>query len=350
MRKKMPNGYWTYEKCFEAAKSCTSRTEFILRYATAYSYAKKNMWLDEFYSHMKLLGNRHKRCIYSYEFIEEKCVYVGLTYSISAREMYRNSNDRDQVTKYINKTGYEPIIKQLTDYVEVEIASKLEGEYLKQYETDGWKILNVAKTGGIGGNSLIWTKELCDIEAKKFNTRNDFRIKSISAYGSAWKNGWLNDICLHMVDGRVIWTKEKCMNEAKLYVNKKEFQRKSCGAYKSAIKNGWLNEISLHMNRPKRTTKWTFIKCSDIAIKCNNKKEFRIMSSGAYQSAMRNGWLDSICKHMDRLPYNVIYWTRENCENAAKECKTKIEFYNKFSGAYYRSRVNGWLNEFFENK
>ena len=88
-----------------------------------------------------------------------KCVYVGLTHNIIERQNGRDCHNTDQVTKHINLTGYIPIRKQLTDYIDVEIASKLEGEYVEKYKNDGWNILNVAKTGGIGGNTLIWIKE-----------------------------------------------------------------------------------------------------------------------------------------------------------------------------------------------
>ena len=46
----------------------------------SYSYriALKNEWLDDICSHMKVIGNLHKRCIYVFEF-SDKSVYVGLT-------------------------------------------------------------------------------------------------------------------------------------------------------------------------------------------------------------------------------------------------------------------------------
>lgn len=336
---------WTYEKCFEVAKLCANKGEFLKNYYTAYNTSRKNGWLDVMCAHMELKGSKYKRCIYSYEFIDEKCVYVGLTYSMSIREKYRNSSNKDSVRKYINKTGYQPIIKQLTEYVDVKIASKLEGEYVEKYRKDGWKILNVAKTGSIGGDTLKWNKTLCSIEAKKYGTRNEFRLKSAGAYGSASKRGWLDEICSHMINGKIIWNKEKCVNVAKLYSSKKEFQKKSYGAYKSALKNGWLNEITSHMARPKRNVVWTYDMCKNMASTYNNKKEFKFGSNGAYQSALRNGWLDEICCHMIKLPYNKIYWTKDMCKKAASECESKIEFSIKFSGAYYRSRANGWLNE-----
>ena len=61
--------------------------------------------------------------------------------------------------------------------IDVEKASKLEGEYLEKYKNNNWIILNIAKTGGIGGCTLYWTRERCINSAMKCETRNEFRKK-----------------------------------------------------------------------------------------------------------------------------------------------------------------------------
>jgi hypothetical protein len=43
-----------------------------------------------------------------------------------------------------------------------------------------------------------WTKNNCEEEALKYNTRKEFGIKSRSAYISVYRNKWLDDICSHM--------------------------------------------------------------------------------------------------------------------------------------------------------
>lgn len=42
-------------------------------------------------------------------------------------------------------------------------------------------------------------KDRCKAEAAKFNTRATFIKNSVSAYNSAYKHGWLDDICSHMI-------------------------------------------------------------------------------------------------------------------------------------------------------
>ena len=100
-----------------------------------------------------------------------------------------------------------------------------------------------------------WTKNRCKKEALKYNKRNEFSEKSSGAYMACLKNKWLNEVCTHM-KGKVqkpnnYWTIERCRDEAKKYISKSNFIKYSGSAYQSSRKNGWLNEICLHMLKTK---------------------------------------------------------------------------------------------------
>ena len=50
---------------------------------------------------------------------------------------------------------------------------------------------------------------------------------------------------------------------------------------------------------------WTYDKCSDEALKYNQRSIFAKKSTGAYLTAQRNKWLNYICIHMKRPnPWN----------------------------------------------
>jgi hypothetical protein len=152
--KKLPNGYWNNIKnCKQRALQYNTKTEFIKKSPHVYYISLKNKWLDEICQHMIPIGSKYKRCIYSYEFSDNH-VYVGLTYNLIKREYNRNSDEKDSVTIHIRKTGIIPIRKQLTNYISVNEAIKLEGDFLKKYILEGWIPLNRNKTGGIGGSSF----------------------------------------------------------------------------------------------------------------------------------------------------------------------------------------------------
>jgi len=43
-----------------------------------------------------------------------------------------------------------------------------------------------------------WTKEKCYIEALKYDTKNKFKVNSCDAYSFAYRNNFLDEICVHM--------------------------------------------------------------------------------------------------------------------------------------------------------
>lgn len=101
------------------------------------------------YEHMDVLGNRRYRMIYAYEFPDHS-VYVGLTFDYKKRDKEHKTQPSSTVKKYMKRTGLTPVHKPLTGYLPVKDAQRLEGEYVEKYRSDGWKILNIAKTGGAG--------------------------------------------------------------------------------------------------------------------------------------------------------------------------------------------------------
>jgi len=96
--------------------------------------------------------------------------------------------------------------------------------------------------------SGYWTKEKCAEEALKYESRKDFSNKSKSSYTISQRNGWLDDICYHMIKKpSYYWTKEKCAEEALKYKTRTEFKNNSYYAYKYSQINCWFDDICAHM-------------------------------------------------------------------------------------------------------
>ena len=232
---------WTYNKCEEEALKYSHRYQFQLN-SNAYSAAARNGWVDDICGHMKRTGNWYNRCVYVYEFSDNHA-YVGLTYDLNKRILSRKKNKNDAVIKHNNKNNIQPIIKQLTEYIDVNEAAILEIFYIEKYKNDGWIILNVARGGTVGNKPHKWDYETCKGVAKNFKTRNEFKKNNRSAYEAARLNKWLDEICGHMKYVIKPWTFEACKLEAMKYRNRTEFHDKACGAYHAACRNKWLNEI-----------------------------------------------------------------------------------------------------------
>jgi hypothetical protein len=228
------------ENCYKEALKYNNKTDFYKNSISAYNFSKKNGWLDEICSHMKKMGNWYNKCIYSYEFIDNS-VYVGLTYNIEQRQMRRDKDNNDAVTKHIKETKLIPIRKQLTDYVEVNSAIILEGKYVEYYKLSGWTILNRTKTGSIGNNINKWNYDNCQKEALKYNSRSDFQKNNSSSYLSACKNNWLDEICSHMIELKKpngYWNKKENYEEVCLKcINRTELRKKYCAVYRHLSKN-----------------------------------------------------------------------------------------------------------------
>ncbi|MFA5586339.1 MAG: GIY-YIG nuclease family protein [Saccharofermentanales bacterium] len=288
-----PKNYWTFEKCREEALKYKYKIDFIKNSNGAYSSALKHKWLDDICSHMEILGNLKFRLVYSYEF-DDNHVYVGLT----CNEKRRNNQHfkTGPVYEHFTRTKSKPIRKILTDgYIEVKESQRMEKYWLDDYLSKGWIILNRSKTGAIGTDKLIWTKDKCQIESLKYNNKMDFYKKSNGAYDSAYRNDWLNDICNHMLElkkEKNHWILDNCKKEALKYSNKNDFRKLSNGAYESARKNNWLNDICKHMEVLRKPNGyWTFEKCREESLKYKGVREFSDNSKSAFNVSYKNKWL-----------------------------------------------------------
>jgi len=240
-----PKNYWTLKNCRREALKYKNKKEFNKGSMSAYSIAYKNGWLDEICNHMVVLGNRIRRCIYSFEF-GDNYAYVGLTYNIKMRYNEHMNNLNSSVYKHLQKTNLTPKFIQLTDYMVSELATKEETVWKNKYISNGWNMLNKIKTGGLGGGTLKWDYDSCKEEALKYKTIKEFREGCASAYNSSIKHGWSEKICSHMI--KIIkpighWSiKENCRKEALKCKTRNEL-KKVRGAYNSSRKNGWLDEF-----------------------------------------------------------------------------------------------------------
>ena len=292
--KKIPDNYWNYDRCKEEFKKYDNCTELKNSNNSCKCYAVKKGWYKELSSHFVKKGHKYKRFIYSCEF-SDNSVYVGLTYNTTER--FRNHLKEGSVYNHIEKSGNTPKFKILTERpVEVSKAVELEEYYLLKYQNEGWKTLNRAKTGSIGGNNLMWTFEAIKNEALKYKSRSEFENNSLSAYNTALRKKWMDEVCQHMSELKKpsgYWKiYENCKVEALKYKSVSEFQSKASAAYKSARRNNWMPSLCTHMEKIKKPNGYyTKEKCLEIAKGCESKKELKFKNQTVYNKLYKNKWM-----------------------------------------------------------
>jgi len=198
--KRKPSNYWTKIRCQKEALKYKSKVEFKNKSTSSFQASRKNGWLEDICSHMSNLHIKKERLIYSYEF-HDNYVYVGLTCDPTTRKnkhFSKSKRNKSVVHKHFVEKCEKYTYKELTCFLTEDKAKIMEKKCLEDYVSKGWGILNISKTGSLGGSLIKWTKEKSFKEAKKYKRKCDFRKASGGAFNALYQNNWLNEACSHM--------------------------------------------------------------------------------------------------------------------------------------------------------
>lgn len=132
-------------------------------------------FLDKICSHMKVVGSKYKRLIYAIEFPQDNKVYIGLTGNTNTRFSSHKKESSNKYVRELIKKGRPYKMIELTEYIDVNIASKEEGRILEDYKRKGFIILNINKTGGIGGSKRVRNTKVLRSNIIKHKNFNDLK-------------------------------------------------------------------------------------------------------------------------------------------------------------------------------
>lgn len=293
-----PVGHWgNIDNARKEALKYNSRAEFQKGSISAYDAAWRKGFLDEICSHMTTVGGYNHRYVYEIADHNLKIVYVGLT--CNPDERWQHHKDTRRIIKYFDNAVKMEV---LTDLLPAKVAQVKEEELINSYRNRGYKVLNKAKGGALGGKREYYTEKNCAKIANRFTTYKDFRENEPLCYAAACRKGFIDKICLHMTDKRRGYysTKERCLEAALRYPNRSEFHRGAYAAWVFAKSNNWLDEICSHM--PSRT-QWSKELCRKDALTCITRAEYKNRFPSSYATAWKKGWLDEVCYHM-RKPWS----------------------------------------------
>ena len=195
---------WTKEECITEARKFSSRRVWA-KAGSSYGAAQRNGWLKECTEHMQYVVEHGKWTL-------EKCSAEASKFSDKASWKRSSPSSYGAARKH---------------------------DWLDQCCAHMFSLIEHGK----------WTLETCKADAARFSRRGEWAKASQSAYVVAHKNGWLKDCCAHMqiVVNRDKWTRETCQVDAAKYQTRGQWKRNSPTAYSKARRNGWSDEICRHM-------------------------------------------------------------------------------------------------------
>lgn len=269
------------EQCFIVAKQYNRRSIFAEQSPYEYGFLMRNQKLNEACSHMEIVGNKEHRLIYVYLFQinELKYAYVGLTYDLEKRHQVHCR--RGTVYKFsIEHNVNIPLPIKLTDYMDKNISSLKEGEFVELYKKKGYIILNKKETGGLGGNMRHKEYTLSDLKniASKYKNRTEWKREDYPSYYYASSRHIIDEVfttTTHTGPKRY-YTYDKVkeiISELPSEWSIKEFSIYNCSLYTIICRNKWYDLLE-HFKRNWRKTNLTIEDIKTTLNKCQSITEF----------------------------------------------------------------------------
>jgi hypothetical protein len=142
------------------------------------------------------------------------------------------------------------------------------------------------------------TKEVVTDAARKFSTRGAFARGDDSAYKRAIRNGWIDEVCAHMLRRQVTWTKDAVAEVAQKFGTRIAFEKGARAAHGAAVRHRWLDDVCAHMSSGYVGRDKDLIAAR--AKKFSTRNDFKFGDPFAYGAAQRGVWLREVCAHMER--------------------------------------------------
>lgn len=309
MHKRIVHGYWTEERILDSAKKFDQISKWSAAYPSAYGAARKKGLVQLATSHMTPIGNKKLRCVYIVKVVGSNLVYVGLTGDIKRR--FRDHLKTKRFAELAEKYGTDKIkCDQVSPYIPAQDAQTLEGETVRDCISNGYKLLNKVKTGGLGGTDIRWTDDAILAEALKYSVLKEWRDNSPGSYSAAVKKRMVRKVSSHqkrLLEER--WDKTAIMQNAIKFQHKIRWKEAFPGAVLAARRMGCYEKATAHMSPLSERDKWTKARIIEDAQKYKSKSQWHKKSSGAYEAALRNNLMETATKHMRNKKVHV--WTDE---------------------------------------
>jgi predicted GIY-YIG superfamily endonuclease len=301
-----PPGYWTKERVAAAAAPYLTRGAFQRGSNTAYVIAYRRGWLDDVCLHMSAAGSMKRRYVYRIRSDEAREVYIGITANPAKRYAAHASRRLRSTRRLLDSPHTFDVV---TGLITASEASRIEAELVAEHRLNGWRVLNVAKPGGLGGGETKWTAETLRAVAKDSSSRDDMRRRNHGAYVAASKMCLIDEIfsdhpnrglCSRRVESGT-WTIEALRAEAAKHATRRDFKMMASPAHTAASRAGVLDDIFEHhahagyLDGRKPRGYWRNMdNLRAEARRYATRRDFQSDNPGAYSIAWKLGVLDDL--------------------------------------------------------
>lgn len=325
-----------------------------------------------------------------------QCGYVTIV--ARSRKLLTQEEARKRISEKLSQLPYElvePFIYKGDRDTNVTLHCKIHDI---TWTTSWHQVIYVRSklSGGCSGCRVTYPKEVCHKAASQCQYRSEFAEKFEGEYMAALRNGWLDEICSHMIAvgnhyKRCIYAYEFPNIEGKNYVyvgltdhipqrdlvhgrkgavytfckkhnvvrpkpiqlteyiDKEEAKEQEGIELSKYIAKGWLP-----LNRVKTGSLgghlandgFTFEECKARGQRYSKRSEWKRKDYPTYYIASKRGWIDKILKQSERFGNaKQSYWTEERIAETASKYESRREFQKKEPSAYARAWKMGILDK-----
>ena len=278
--------YWTLEICIKESLKYKTRNEWKLKHPNSYSASLRNGWSNECCRHMV---SRYKPKGY---WTFERCKAEALKYSTRKEWEIQNISSYSVSRR---KDWHDECCAHMTE---------------------------ILKPKG------YWTLEMCKREATKYRTRHVWKTRHSSSYSTAFRNKWFDACCTHMVEGKRpngYWTLEMCQAEALKYRTRQEWATQNESSYQIAMSKKWLEPCCGHMTGKmyvnQEKVRHTFERIYHLSFKSVKPKFLKGLSLDGYNNAVFIGKRIKLAFEYDGEFHDKAHYKSKNPEKDLRDSK-----------------------------
>ena len=189
---------WTKETCQAAALTYTSRKQFRELDTSAYVVAKREGWLQDICSHMRVETGLSFRSVYVMRLLFTKIVYVGISHDPTQRYAAHRRRPATMVRAIID--GHHAF-KVIAANLPADRAADMERKLIRRLSDSGYDVRNTKCGGDMGSNKIKWTREALRAVAASCRSRTEMRLNHASAYSTACSKGIISALFANHPNG-----------------------------------------------------------------------------------------------------------------------------------------------------